>query len=227
MISPPAAFLGAPWALLPSLHDRAFALTPSATAWVRAREAVPSSSRAVFVAGPGLATGGGEVVAVAALRPGATLLVGLIIDRLRRARRVGRRRARAHRGARVVPHREPDVLVAGAGRRTADRRRHPPPRPPAPSDRAAGLPIRRRRRHRRPGRHRLRLRAADPGHGRRHRVDRRRGRRRDRAGDAGAACRGWRPGSGSTRPWPGARRAASDDPVRHATAVLFAAMGAA
>lgn len=76
VISPPAAFLGAPWALLPSLHDRSFALTPSATSWVRATKAVPSSSRAVFVAGPGLATGGGEVVAVAALRPGSNLIVG-------------------------------------------------------------------------------------------------------------------------------------------------------
>ncbi|UUZ61405.1 hypothetical protein [Nocardioides sp. B-3] len=36
VISPPAAFLGAPWGLIPSLHDRSFSLTPSATAWVRA-----------------------------------------------------------------------------------------------------------------------------------------------------------------------------------------------
>ena len=75
VISPPAAFLGAPWGLLPSLHDRPVALTPSATAWVRAKQATPLSVRNVFVAGPGLATGGGEVVAVAALRPGATRLV--------------------------------------------------------------------------------------------------------------------------------------------------------
>lgn len=76
VVSPPAAFLGAPWSLLPSLHDRPVALTPSATAWVRAHKAVSQSQRAVFVAGPGLATGGGEVVAVAALRPRSTLLVG-------------------------------------------------------------------------------------------------------------------------------------------------------
>lgn len=75
VISPPAAFLGAPWGLLPSLHDRPVALTPSATAWVRARKAAPRSDRNVFVAGPGLPTGGGEVVTVAALRPGATRLV--------------------------------------------------------------------------------------------------------------------------------------------------------
>jgi tetratricopeptide (TPR) repeat protein len=75
VLSPPAAFLGAPWGLLPSLRDRAFALTPSATSWVRAHKAVPRSGRAVFVAGPGLPTGGGEVGAVAALSTGATSLV--------------------------------------------------------------------------------------------------------------------------------------------------------
>ncbi|EON22648.1 TPR repeat-containing protein [Nocardioides sp. CF8] len=76
VVSPPAAFLGAPWGLIPSLHDRAFSPTPSATSWVRAATASPSSTRTVFVAGPGLPTGGGEVVAVAALRPDATTLVG-------------------------------------------------------------------------------------------------------------------------------------------------------
>lgn len=76
VISPPAALLGAPWSLLPSLHDRPVALTPSTTAWVRAHRATPVTDRTVFAAGPGLATGGGEVVAVAALRPSSTLLVG-------------------------------------------------------------------------------------------------------------------------------------------------------
>ena len=76
VLSPPAAFLGAPWGLLASLHDRPVALTPSATAWVRAHKAVPRSGRAVFVAGPGLPTGGGEVGAVAALSPDSTSLSG-------------------------------------------------------------------------------------------------------------------------------------------------------
>lgn len=74
VISPPAAYLSAPWGLLPSLHDRPVALTPSATAWVRAHQAAPRSGRAAFVAGPGLPTGGGEVSAVAALSPDATSL---------------------------------------------------------------------------------------------------------------------------------------------------------
>ncbi len=74
VISPPAAFLGAPWGLLPSLHDRPVALTPSATAWVRAHKAVSQSQRAVFVAGPGLPTGGAEVATVADLYAGSTSL---------------------------------------------------------------------------------------------------------------------------------------------------------
>ncbi len=76
VLSPPAAFLGAPWGLLPALHDRPVALTPSATAWVRAHGAVPPSRRAVFVAGPGLPTGGAEVASIAALSSAATSLVG-------------------------------------------------------------------------------------------------------------------------------------------------------
>jgi len=72
VLSPPAAFLGAPWGLLPSLNERPVAITPSATAWVRAHKAVPRSGRAVFVAGPGLPTGGGEVSAVAALSSDST-----------------------------------------------------------------------------------------------------------------------------------------------------------
>lgn len=76
VVSPPAAFLGAPWGLLPSLHDRPVALSPSATAWVRAHKASSQSGRAVFVAGPGLPTGGGEVGAVAALSSDSTSISG-------------------------------------------------------------------------------------------------------------------------------------------------------
>jgi len=75
VLSPAAAFLGAPWGLLPSLHDRPVALSPSATSWVRAHKASSQSGRAVFVAGPGLPTGGGEVASIAALSAGATSLV--------------------------------------------------------------------------------------------------------------------------------------------------------
>jgi hypothetical protein len=74
VVSPPAALLAAPWGLVPALHDRPVALTPSATAWVRAHAARPRSSRAVFVVGPDLPTGGGEVAPVVRMHPGAALL---------------------------------------------------------------------------------------------------------------------------------------------------------
>ncbi len=74
VVSPPAGLLAAPWALLPVLHDRPVALTPSATAWVRAAGARPRSARAVFVVGPDLPTGGGEVAPVVRMHEGASLL---------------------------------------------------------------------------------------------------------------------------------------------------------
>ena len=95
VVSPPAALLAAPWGLLPALHDRPVALTPSATAWVRARGGRPLSSRAVFVVGPDLPTGGGEVAPVAGLHDGAALLtsgdatVAAHPGRARRGRRWG------------------------------------------------------------------------------------------------------------------------------------------
>jgi tetratricopeptide (TPR) repeat protein len=74
VVSPPAALLAAPWTLLPSLRSRPVALTPSATAWVRAHAARPRSSRAVLVVGPDLPTGGAEVAPIARMHAGASLL---------------------------------------------------------------------------------------------------------------------------------------------------------
>lgn len=74
VVSPPADLLAAPWGLLPVLHDRSVALTPSATAWVRAHSARPRSARAVFVVGPDLPTGGGEVAPVVRMHEDACLL---------------------------------------------------------------------------------------------------------------------------------------------------------
>jgi tetratricopeptide (TPR) repeat protein len=74
VVSPPATLLSAPWALLPSLRSRPVALTPSATAWVRAHAARPRSSRAVLVVGPDLPTGGGEVEPIARMHSGAAVL---------------------------------------------------------------------------------------------------------------------------------------------------------
>ena len=74
VVSPPAALLAAPWALLPSMRSRPVALTPSATAWVRAHAARPRSTRAVLVVGPDLPTGGAEVAPIARMHAGASLL---------------------------------------------------------------------------------------------------------------------------------------------------------
>ena len=76
VVAPPAGLLSAPWGLLPVLRERPVALTPSATAWVRACRAGTTSSRAVFVVGPDLPTGGGEVQPVARMHDGAALLSG-------------------------------------------------------------------------------------------------------------------------------------------------------
>ncbi|WP_107773759.1 CHAT domain-containing protein [Nocardioides sediminis] len=76
VVAPPTDLLAAPWGLLPVLRERAVALTPSATAWVRACRAGTTSSRAVFVVGPDLPTGGGEVQLVARMHDGAATLSG-------------------------------------------------------------------------------------------------------------------------------------------------------
>lgn len=74
VVSPPATLLSAPWGLLPSLRSRPLALTPSATAWVRAHAARPRSSRSVLVVGPDLPTGGAEVGPIARMHQGASVL---------------------------------------------------------------------------------------------------------------------------------------------------------
>jgi hypothetical protein len=66
-----------PWALLPALKDRVVSVAPSATAWMRARQAPEPGHRHVTVArGPGLATGGAEVPMVARLYDDVTVLEG-------------------------------------------------------------------------------------------------------------------------------------------------------
>jgi CHAT domain-containing protein len=64
-----------PWALLPALRDRAFSVAPSARAWLQARATEPPPpADPVLIRGPGLGAGGGEVPALAAEYPGATVL---------------------------------------------------------------------------------------------------------------------------------------------------------
>jgi hypothetical protein len=73
---PPGMLQAVPWALLPSLRDREVSVAPSARAWLQARRAVPPAGRAgpVLIRGPGLGAGGGELQALAAEYPGATVL---------------------------------------------------------------------------------------------------------------------------------------------------------
>ena len=64
-----------PWALLPALNDRVISVAPSASAWMRARQAAEPEHRHVTLArGPGLATDGAEVPLVARLYDDVTML---------------------------------------------------------------------------------------------------------------------------------------------------------
>ncbi len=75
VVVPPARLRGLPWAALPSLRARSTAVSPSATAWLHAaRRRPPTTRRTVLVGGPHLASGGGEVPALAARNPDATVL---------------------------------------------------------------------------------------------------------------------------------------------------------
>ncbi|MGX7677707.1 CHAT domain-containing protein [Jatrophihabitans sp. DSM 45814] len=75
VVVPPGPLHAVPWALLPSLRDRVLSVAPSASAWLRAmRTAPPDNRRVSLIVGPGLATGGAEVPALAEQYPGATVL---------------------------------------------------------------------------------------------------------------------------------------------------------
>ncbi|MEV7013081.1 CHAT domain-containing protein [Streptosporangium sp. NPDC051022] len=74
VVVPPGRLHGVPWALLPSLRERVLSVSPSATAWLRARRLRPPAEHVVLVRGPGLATGGAEVPKLAARYGTATVL---------------------------------------------------------------------------------------------------------------------------------------------------------
>ncbi|MET7733183.1 CHAT domain-containing tetratricopeptide repeat protein [Streptomyces sp. NPDC005402] len=75
VVVPPGRLHRVPWALLPSLRERVFSVSPSASSWLRARETTPPpSGRQVLVRGPGLATGGAEVPELAGRHGSATVL---------------------------------------------------------------------------------------------------------------------------------------------------------
>jgi tetratricopeptide (TPR) repeat protein len=72
VVVPPGQLHAVPWGLLPSLRSRAVSVAPSATSWLRARQAVAGDGQSaaagpvVFVRGPGLASHGAEVAQLAA-----------------------------------------------------------------------------------------------------------------------------------------------------------------
>ncbi|GGL66137.1 hypothetical protein GCM10010129_06970 [Streptomyces fumigatiscleroticus] len=75
VIVPPGRLHRVPWALLPSLRERVFSVSPSASSWLRARETEPPpGGRQVLVRGPGLATGGAEVPELADRYDGPVVL---------------------------------------------------------------------------------------------------------------------------------------------------------
>jgi len=77
VIVPPGRLHAVPWAMLPSLRDRVLSVAPSARAWLKAGTAAPPRRRdVVLVRGPGLATDGAEVPALAAEYDDATVLGG-------------------------------------------------------------------------------------------------------------------------------------------------------
>jgi CHAT domain-containing protein len=70
---------------MPSLRERATAVAPSASAWLRARRAAPPTKpRVVLVGGPRLATGAAEVRHLAAQYPDAVVLAegGAVAERV-------------------------------------------------------------------------------------------------------------------------------------------------
>jgi tetratricopeptide (TPR) repeat protein len=75
VVVPTGKLHAVPWGMMPSLRDRPTAVTPSASAWLRARRAArPDEDRVVLVGGPRLLTGDAEVRALTGQYPDATVL---------------------------------------------------------------------------------------------------------------------------------------------------------
>jgi tetratricopeptide (TPR) repeat protein len=85
VVVPTGKLHAVPWSLMPSLRDRPTAVTPSASAWLRARRAArPDEDRVVLVGGPRLVTGGAEVRHLIAQYPDAVVLAdgGATVERV-------------------------------------------------------------------------------------------------------------------------------------------------
>jgi hypothetical protein len=77
VVVPTGKLHAVPWGLMPTLRDRATAVAPSASAWLRARRAAPpEEDKVVLVSGPRLITGDAEVRHLAAHYPDPVVLAG-------------------------------------------------------------------------------------------------------------------------------------------------------
>ena len=75
VVVPTGRLQAVPWGLMPSLRERATAVVPSASAWLRARRVTrPTKPRVVLVGGPRLAAGAAEIRHLAAQYPDAVVL---------------------------------------------------------------------------------------------------------------------------------------------------------
>jgi tetratricopeptide (TPR) repeat protein len=75
VVVPTGRLHAVPWGLMPTLRERATAVAPSASAWLRARRAVPpKEEKIVLVGGPRLVTGEAEVRHLAVQYPDAVVL---------------------------------------------------------------------------------------------------------------------------------------------------------
>jgi len=77
VIVPSGRLHAIPWGLLPSLRERAFSVSPSATGWLRAQSApAPAHRRVVLACGPGLPHADAEIKSIGELYPQAVTLAG-------------------------------------------------------------------------------------------------------------------------------------------------------
>lgn len=76
LLALPASLHGAPWGVVPGLAGRAVGIVPSASWWLDLPSARAATGTTFVAAGPDLAFGDAEALAVGEARPGATVVTG-------------------------------------------------------------------------------------------------------------------------------------------------------
>lgn len=76
LLALPTSLHGAPWRVVPGLAGRAVGIVPSASWWLGLPAALAATGTTFVAAGPGLAFGDAEALAVCEARPGATVVTG-------------------------------------------------------------------------------------------------------------------------------------------------------